>query len=95
MCLRIETLLKDQPPDQCFHTYTIKEKLGELRVHLVIYPDTNEEILQKCRQIIAEAEKLAAKTCQESGLPGKLYWKACWFKVLCPKIAESNGWKLY
>jgi hypothetical protein len=61
----------------------IKEKFGTLRFYLTSGTDEMWEI-------VAEAEKKSAFTCEQCGKPGKLRGKG-WLYTACTKCAKKKG----
>lgn len=76
----------------------IKEKFGGLRVYLDHDPNSSYADGQKVNALVDAAESLAAKACEDCGLPGELRegsWlvtmcDGCWAKRL---VALAARWK--
>jgi hypothetical protein len=78
LCAKLEPLCQDP----CTHAVQIKEKFGGLRFYLS----------RGCREVydlIAEAEKKAAKTCEKCGEPGAPR-SGSWIKTLCDFHSEGR-----
>lgn len=58
----------------------IKEKFGGLRYYI---GSLHENVFDKVHDIIKDAEKTAAKTCECCGEPGTLCRRGGWLKTLC------------
>lgn len=58
----------------------IKEKFGGLRYYIGAL---QEDVFDKVHGIIADAEEIAAKTCECCGEPGVLCRRGGWLKTLC------------
>lgn len=61
----------------------VKEKFGGLRVYLLREPS-------KVSQLLAAAEREAARTCEVCGQPGKLR-QGSWLKTLCDEHAAGRA----
>jgi hypothetical protein len=68
----------------------IKEKYGTLRIY---YTPGEEEWDDTIDNMISEAERKSASTCEICGQPGSLLYKHGWYKTLCKKHADSLGFK--
>ena len=71
---------------------TVKEKYGGLRIHVrpvdpncILSPYT-----EKVNEIIEEAEKEAAKTCEFCGSKENITRKGSWLKTLCASCHEKR-----
>lgn len=85
--LRHEHELLGAPSD--FKILQIKEKFGGLRFYM---HGSNPYI----EGLVDMAEELAARTCEVTGKPGRLYRKPSgWLATLCPEEAEKIGAKPY
>jgi len=83
-CLKLEPIMaaaKAKDPQGWAHGYyrasQVKEKYGTLRFYLACYPPGAEEIVN-------EAEKKSAVTCEQCGKPGKLRGRG-WLYTACEK----------
>jgi hypothetical protein len=61
----------------------VKEKFGGLRVYLEKWNEDAEELIR-------EAEKKAAKTCDWCGAPGKIDPKSAWARCRCEKHKDKT-----
>lgn len=70
---------------------TIKEKFGGLRFYVTVYEadDIEDRIID---DIISEAERKAATTCEMTGESGDLCKRGSWLKTLCRAEARKMGY---
>lgn len=61
----------------------VKEKFGTLR----FYTNATDDYVHG---LIAMAESMSARTCEECGVPGKTYYDG-WHVTLCPQHAAEQG----
>ena len=80
-CCTIHNHLKNNKEVATFHFTQIKEKFGGLR----LYYNGGDDFIQG---VIATAETLSYKICEETGKPGCLYARSNgWIQTLCPELA--------
>ena len=75
---KLESLICDKPE---IYATEIKERYGSLRFSL---SQETDEI----NALIDDAEIKSAKTCEECGEDGNIYWSG-WFKVRCKKCIQK------
>lgn len=61
----------------------VKEKFGSLR----FYYNGGDDYI---RGLVSMAEAMSVSTCEECGVPGKIYTDG-WFRALCEGCAEKAG----
>lgn len=84
----VETLfdrLARLPEERRPHVHQVKEKFGSLRVYLSGYSAETDVLL-------AEAEALSERTCQECGGPAELREIGGWLATLCDAHFEGPRW---
>lgn len=79
------------------HITQVKEKFGRLRIYYVYglnrrAKKTNAtEDIKTIENVIYEAEKQAAVTCELCGKPGELVkFKSGWYRTVCEEHKENN-----
>ena len=72
----IQSYNKDKSEENQIVVYQIKEKFGTLRLEIGNY---SEEL----GNMVEEAEKASASTCEKCGAPGSLRKCGGWYKTLC------------
>ncbi len=80
LCSKIEELL-ESPEDA--GVAQIKEKFGGLRFY---YSCDREEIFNKVKKLVRDAERQSLKTCEVCGEPGEMR-KDGWLKTKCDEHA--------
>lgn len=74
-------------PDYVVHQ--VKEKFGTLRYYCAPSDDSSTELRNTFSEIIGEAERKSAITCERCGEPGVLHRRSHWRKTLCAACAET------
>ncbi|MES3636389.1 hypothetical protein Q9Q75_12785 [Mycobacterium intracellulare] len=74
-------------PDYVVHQ--VKEKFGALRYYCAPRDDPSTALREAFRDIIDEAERMSAITCERCGEPGMLHRRSYWRKTLCASCAET------
>lgn len=93
LCHEISEILQSSEKQIWPVVVQVKEKFGGLRfyIHTTDFSNTNvteadklatDAVIEKIFQSISKAESISLKTCEECGLPGKLY-QASWVHVKC------------
>jgi hypothetical protein len=72
----------DKHPKTPIRAVQVKEKFGGLRFYVDHEPDEIHEAIQK-------AEKISYKTCEMTGVLGRLCRRGSWYKTLCAKEAKK------
>jgi hypothetical protein len=82
---KLEAIIGNMPEDQQKHhrVSQVKEKFGTLRFYM--RGETKE-----MSDLIREAHKESARTCEECGCVGSLYTDG-WWNTLCEKCAKEHG----
>lgn len=77
----------------CYEVQQIKEKFGTLRFYWSWPQGTPEEAWKRAADIVAAAEALSARTCEECGSPDGSIVKrnGFWLKTLCPNCAGDGS----
>lgn len=74
-------------PDYVVHQ--VKEKFGTLRYYCEPGGDPSTEVREAFCDIVDEAQRLSAITCERCGEPGILQRRNDWRKTLCASCAET------
>lgn len=74
-------------PDYVVHQ--VKEKFGALRYYCAPSGELSTERWDKFHDIIGEAERMSAVTCERCGKPGVLHRRNHLVKTLCASCAET------
>lgn len=94
-CRLTQRVLSQEKTHTQFQFVQIKEKFGGLRLYydLSLTGDlARQRELQATVKSFAEfAEELSYQTCENTGLPGKLY-QGEWYKTLCEAEAKKLGY---
>lgn len=78
--------LADIWPD--YEVYQVKEKFGGLRYY-TSFPVNNEEARARFNELIRNAERIAAVTCEECGEPGTLQGDS-YVRTLCDEHQAAH-----
>ena len=85
MSLKIQDATKTNPPSDSERpkVYEIKEKFGQLRIH-VFYSDSDVALA------VSEAERRSAETCQDCGDFGSRVCVNGWWMTLCDRHVRDR-----
>jgi len=76
--------------DPNYQVFQIKQKFGGLRYYMSPSNDTTAEQRDGMHEVVSKYEKIAARTCEATGLPGVLMKSPRgWLKTLNPDYAKS------
>ena len=77
--------------DPLYSVLQIKEKFGHLRYYMSPSNDTTAEQRDAMYEVVSKYEKIAARTCEVTGLPGVLMKSiGGWLKTLNPEYLAST-----
>lgn len=77
--------------DPNYQVFQIKEKFGGLRYYMSPSNDTTAQQRDVMHEVVSKYEKIAARTCEATGLPGVLMRSiGGWYKTLSPDYAAKT-----
>lgn len=68
----------------------VKEKFGTLRYYCAPIDDLNTEVLEAFRDVIDQAARMPAVTCERCGKPGVLHRRGHWRKRSARHVRNSS-----
>ena len=87
---KIEEYNTNSPEDSTIYIDQVKEKFAGLRIY-VTYDNVPQDVIDKIKRLIQEAEKEAANTCEECGTKKNIGMRVNgWYTVMCEDCAKKT-----